>query len=238
MSVICTEDEERRNQALASIKDAVREVFGEDYLEKTAEAVLAVMPDPDENVRLVHALHKAQAHPDFDYTTTTATAKVYPYKRPDGEGWELNETINGGCTRDEHNETWYWRRSTEYRLRAELGEREEARAMARNFQSVGGLLRTWMEEANALVDRERFNGEVAIGVHGHKLWHRIISNALGCPELPARLGPLFALQLNAVFGVAADELERHPEKRKDDVYVLLHDLAKNLFQADLEIKRK
>lgn len=217
MKIICQEDQERYDKARADIQEAIAAALGPEALQKVAEAVLDVLPDPDETDRLAFALHRLQAHPDFEYTTTTATARVYSVKRPDvDEGWELNTSVaTDGVTRDEHTETWHWFRSIEYKRAQEAAEREEALLMARNLRAVGGMLRTWKDGANELVDRERVGYDTPVGVGPHKLWHRIITNALGGPELPARLGPLFALQLNAVFGIAVDELERHPEKRHD-----------------------
>ena len=238
MSIISAEDEKRRDKALADIRGAIAAALGPETLWKAAEAVLEVLPDPDETDRLVFTLHRLEAHPDFEYTRTTATAKVFSYKKPDGEGWVLNDAVNGGQSRDELNETWYWRRSIEYLRAQQADEREQARIWVGEVQQGIGLLNRWKNEADELVQRERLEGEHAIGAKGHKLWHRIISNALGHPELPARLGPLFALQLVATLAMAADEVERHPEKRHDTVYLVLHDICVNLATADQEIRSK
>lgn len=222
------------------VAQAISAQMGGTTFAKLAEAMLDAVPEIAELDRLTTELHKQRAHPDFEYTVTITGRKTGEEGRPDGEGWEPNNAMFGdrNWDRDDYTENNHWMRPVSF-LRAEQAVgRDEATTMATNFRNVGGMLHAWQKEAEELVDRERFTDEAPMGVGLNKTWHRIISNALGHPELPARLGPLFVLQLNAVLGMAADQLERHPEKREEGIYMVLHDLARQLFQADLEITRK
>lgn len=234
---ICQQDEDRLEKARQDIQAAITAALP-DYYAKVTDAVLKALPDPDEADRLAHELHRLEAHPDFEYVRTMATPRVYSVKRPDiDEGWELNTwAATDGVSRDELVETWHWLRPITYKQAQEYQDAEAARVVAKNFNHGIQMLTPWLTEAGDTVDRER--PHFKMGLSADQLWYKIISNALGGPELPTRLGPGFVRTLISTLSLAADEVVRHPEKRHDPVYEELHGLVEYLFLADSEIKKR
>lgn len=90
---------------------------------------IAALSDPDPKVREVAAacLHRAERHPDFEYTSTDTARKSSTTLRPEGDGWEPNARIpwhqyEAGVLIAEHwrnwdrfefHETEYWMRKKE-----------------------------------------------------------------------------------------------------------------------------
>lgn len=113
------------SNANRNLKEAFRKEFTarglegslfEQLVERLAElAPIAIESD------LVHRLHEACCHPDYEYETTTAAYKGGYEKPPEnGEGWEENVDKDGGLTRDEPVEYQHWRRLKHYALTDEV----------------------------------------------------------------------------------------------------------------------
>ena len=64
----------------------------------------------DEIERLSKCLHALQAHPDFEYATTTAARKMGCDAPESGEGWEPNYDYRDGFERFDYHEEAYWRK--------------------------------------------------------------------------------------------------------------------------------
>jgi hypothetical protein len=127
---------------------------------------IEALRDPDPKVREVAAacLHRAERHPEFEYTSTDTARKSNTTLRPEGEGWEPNDRVpwhryEAGVLISEHwrnwdrfefHETTYWRRRKVHERNEELED------LAANPEDLREAVRDGVRDALAPL-RERLD---------------------------------------------------------------------------------
>lgn len=124
--------------------------------EQLAERLAEIAPIELET-DLVHRLHEACNHPDYEYETTEAAYKGGYEKMPEkGEGWESNIDKSGGCDREDPVEYQYWRRPKHFAQTDEVNvwDLPGIRLEKIDFLPFLALLRNRIDEGRLLGGRK------------------------------------------------------------------------------------